>query len=436
MAERLVVIGNGISGITAAQRYRALRPDDEVVVVGDESAYLYARTALMWVYMKQLTLAGLEPYERWHWGAERLELVQDRAEAIDTGARRVRLAGGRELGYDRLLLATGGEAARYGWPGQELEGVCNLCTLRDLAQLEAVRPRLRRAVVVGGGLIGIELVEMMLHDRIPVTYLIREPWYWELALSREEGELVHGLLRAHGVELILEDEPTEIVGDGGRVRELVTRRGRRLPCELVGIAVGVRPRTALAAAAGIACRQGILVDPYLRTSAPGVFAAGDCAELEREGAPPLNQKLWYTGVRQGEAVGRTLAGRETRYDPGIPYASAQFLFHDYLTVGWTRNAPYPPSAAIVGEPAPEASSLEEHFERAAGRVESLRIAHRAGADGQVLGFSLLGSRWSAATLMRWIEERRSLGWVRAHLGQALFNEELRRSALAGAVRHG
>ena len=116
---------------------------------------------------------------------------------------------------------------------------------------------------------------MMLHDHVPVTYLVREPWYWNLVLSRDEAALVHDKLRSAGAELVLEDEIAEIADDGqGCVKEVTTKKGRQLPCELVGIAVGVHPRKALAEAAGIACGRGILVDRQMRTSTPDVFAAG------------------------------------------------------------------------------------------------------------------------------------------------------------------
>ena len=427
---RLIVIGNGVAGITAARTVRALRQDAEITVISDESPYFYARTALMWVYMRQLSRAALEPFERRLWREERLELVHDRVVALDVARRTVTLESGATRSYDRLLLATGAEPARFGWPGQELSGVQHFCTLSDLAALEALRPRVERAVVVGGGLIGIELVELLLHDRVAVTYLIREPWYWDLVLSRDEAELVHTLLREHGVELLLEDLPEELLGDDrGQVRELVTRAGRRLPCQLVGLATGVRPRIALAQAAGLPCGQGILVDRTLRTSVPEVYAAGDCAEiaLEPDGRT-LVQKLWYTAQRQGEAVGRVLAGLDAPYDPGVPYGSAQFLFCDYLTVGWFPHAPYPPAAELLGRAtAPRTVAelaLREHVVRSPRTRASARIAYLE--NQQVLGFSLLGARWNAALLMRWIRERRPLPWVLEHLEEARFDEEFRR----------
>ena len=425
-----VIIGNGITGVTAAEVIRQRDERAEVIIISDESPYLYARTALMWVYMRQMNLRNTEPRERWWWDEQPLTLVQDRVTTIDTDAHRLELRDGEPVKYDRLLLATGGSANMFGWPGQDLDGVCNMCTLDDLRKLESVRPRLERAVVVGGGLIGVELVEMMVHDRVPVTYLIREPWFWDLVLSREEGELVHARMRDHGVELMLEDEIGTIEGDDqGRVKAVTTKKGEDLPCELIGIAVGVRSNTELARAADIVCDRGILVDESMATSAADVFAAGDCAEIMRgDDLPNLAQKLWYTGIHQGRAAGQAMVGDRVRYDPGIPYGAAQFFFMDYLNVGWMRKAPFPLPERLAGDAT--ADDLEEYYHEASGpRPDAIRAAHLPGA-GQVFGFSMLGSRWNAGVLMGWIEERRDLGWVLAHLDQAMFNEEFHRSRLA------
>ena len=432
---KYIIIGNGITGVTAAEVIRQRDERAEVTIISDESPYLYARTALMWVYMRQMNLRNTEPRERWWWDEQRLTLVQDRVTAIDTDARRLKLRDGKPMTYDRLLLATGGSANMFGWPGQDLDGVCNMCTLEDLGQLEAVRPRLERAVVVGGGLIGIELVEMMVHDKVPVTYLIREPWYWDLVLNEAEASLVHHRMRDHGVELILEDEIGSIEGDDqGRVRAVKTKKGKDLLCELVGFAVGVRSNIDLAQAAGIVCGRGILVDTSMATSAAGVFAAGDCSEIMRgDDLPNLAQKLWYTGIRQGRVAGQAMVGDQVSYDPGIPYNAAQFFFLDYLNVGWMKKAVFPLPEGLAGEAT--ADDLEEYYHEASGAPDAVRISHLPGA-GQVFGFSMLGSRWNSSVLMRWIEERRDLGWVLGHLDLAMYNEEFHRSRLAPTLEGG
>lgn len=434
MKKRYVIIGNGIAGVSAAQELRRRDDQAEVVIIGDETGFFYSRTALMWIYMNQLNRRDVEPYERWYWQENDLQLIHGRVTAIDRQKRSLTLDQGTELEYHKLLLATGGQPNMFGWPGQQLDGVCNMTSMGHLDRLEALRPRLQRAVVVGGGLIGIEMVEMMLHDKVPVTYLVREPWYWDLSLSEDEARLVEAQLRDHGVDLRLQDEIAEITDDGaGRVKAVQTKQGQDLPCDMVGIAVGVRSDTSLAEQAGLDTGRGITTDGALRTSDPHIYAAGDCAEVHLPADPvqrllypdraptaperPLLQKLWYTGQRQGQTAARAMLGDAVIYDPGVNYNSAQFLFMDYVTVGWMK----------VFRP-----EVSEWFYNAPGTRDSIRIAHTD--DGQVTGMSMLGPRWDAAVMMSWIQQRRQLKWVVEHLDQAVFNEELRANHFAG-VRH-
>jgi len=213
---------------------------------------------------------------------------------------------------------------------------------------------------------------------------------------------------------------------------LKTKAGLELPCELVGVAVGVHSNTGLARDAGLECgRAGILVDSAFHCSAQHIFAAGDCAEMhfgeEDCDAPNMAQKLWYTGLRQGRAVGASMLGDPMHYDPGIPYNSAQFLFLDYLNVGWfSLRFPYPPPPHLRPQVGPDDSGgegLQQFYHRAAAdHPASIRVSYWSGSE-QVMGFSMLGARWDAALLKEWIAQRRTVKWVLDHLHQAVFNEE-------------
>lgn len=407
------IIGNGVAGVNAALELR--RRDDRatISIIADESDYFYSRTALMWGYTGQLKVRDMEPFERSVWGRLRLDLVHDRVDRIEPEKRLLHLASGKTLHYDKLLLAVGAAPNLFGWPGQDLQGVGTFTSLADLENLVAMRERIRRAVVVGGGLIGIELIEIMLQTGVATTFLLREPWYWDRALDQREAAIVQQRIEQHGARVIVQDEIGEIRGEGGWVTSVVTKKGEELPCDFVGIAVGVHPNTALCADSSIRIGRGIAVDPAMKTSVPSIWSAGDCAQIHYpENEQPVIEQLWYTGIHQGRAAARSMLGDRVHYERGIAYNAAQFLTYDFCTVGQMKQ--FRPTA-------------KEAFDRGTyyGREWTCRIAHE---NDEVVGLAMMGPRWDSTVMMRWIEERRTLAYCRAHLDEAVFNEEFVRRA--------
>ena len=186
----LVIIGNGITGVTCALTVRRLRPEVHITLVSSESAYHYSRTALMYVYMGHLRAQDVKPYEDWFWDENRLELVHAAAVTLNTVKNLVVLDNGATLAYDQLLLATGSESKLYGWPGQHLAGVQGLYNLPDLEAMTRDTHGISRGVVVGGGLIGVELAEMLHTRGIEPLVLVRDARYWSNVLPPEEANLV------------------------------------------------------------------------------------------------------------------------------------------------------------------------------------------------------------------------------------------------------
>jgi NADPH-dependent 2,4-dienoyl-CoA reductase/sulfur reductase-like enzyme len=411
----LVILGNGIAGVTCARHVRARRPDARITVVSDESDHHYARTALMYVYMGVLTEEQTKPYDRGFWAASRIGLVRDRVERVDTAARRLLLRDGPPLGYDVLLVASGSRPQFYGWPGQDLDGVQGLYGLPDLEAMarwttDDGRP-IARAVVVGGGLIGVEMAEMLRTRGIAVTFLVREKTYLDFALPVEEGRLVEREVRRHGVDLRMATELRAVLPDArGRCRAVVTSAGEEVPCAFVGLATGVTPNVAFLEGSGIELGRGVLVDRFFRTSVPDVYAAGDCAEFRDPppGRKPIEQ-LWYTARAHGATVARTISGTPRAYAPGVFYNSAKFFDVEYQTYG--RVDPQPPE----GE-----TSL--YWEAPEGR-RAIRIQHEAGGERRVVGFNLLGVRYRHAVCADWIARGGGVEDVLEHLGAANFDPE-------------
>src|SRR6056297_453247 len=327
----VAIVGNGVTGVTAALRVRRHQPDWKISIVSGESTYHYSRPALMYVYMGHMRYQDTKPYEDTFWGEQRVDLVHDWVVGIDLERNRLDLQRSGRMDFDKLLIATGSKSNRFGWPGQDLPGVQGLYDLMDLRLLHENTRNCRRAVIVGGGLIGIELAEMLHTQGIDVTFLVRERDYWDNVLPREEARMVSRLVREHGFDLRLETQLREIVaGEDGRVASVVTDQDDVIACEVVGLTAGVSPNLDLVRDTGIATGRGIIVDPSLRTNVENVFAAGDCAEID-DGTEGRNliQQVWYTGKAQGEVVGDVIAGRERRYEPATWYNSAKFLDLEY-----------------------------------------------------------------------------------------------------------
>ena len=399
---RLVVVGNGVAGVTAAMAVRARDPRAEITIISGESEYFFSRTALMYAYMDVMQRRDLEPHERKVYREQRLERRLDWVVDLDAGERTVRLMGGESLRYDRLLLATGSRGRRAEWE-RELDGVVRFVTLQDLDACERLTPGTRRAVVAGGGLIGVELVECLRHHRVPVTFLVREASYWPAALSAEEGAMVAAHLRAQGVDLRLETEIASLEGEG-RVSGVTTRAGERIACEMVGVTIGVEPNIDWLRGVKTPPKlaRGVVTDRAFRTSLPGVYAAGDCAEVAGQIEP-----LWYAAKRQGEAAARAMLGDTVEYTPPTDYNSAKFFHLEWTGVGETAAGP-------------------GRFRKLPGREASVRVIDR---EGVVVGFSMLGSRWNHRVLARWVEERRRVEEVVSRLPEAQYDGEFGRVAL-------
>jgi len=417
---RVVILGNGVTGISAALRLRQLQPDWRIQVVSGESTHHYSRPALMYVFMGHMRYQDTKPFPDQFWKEQRIELVRDWVTGIDTSARRLECAGAEAIDYDHLLIATGSRSNRFGWPGQDLAGVQGLYGLQDLKLLHDNMTGCARAVIVGGGLIGIELAEMLLSRGVAVTFLVRESSYWNNVLPAEESEMINRLIRSHRIDLQLLTELKSIGDDGGgRVTHVITGTGERIDCQLVGLTAGVSPNLGALAGSGIETGRGVLVDRSMRTSAPGVLAAGDCAEIKSEdGGRNLLQQVWYTGKMQGELAAQTIAGREVRYDEGTWFNSAKFFDLEYQVYGdVNRDRP--------GE--------RSHYWEHPDGDRALRIVT---IEDRVIGINLMGIRFRHEVCEAWIREQRTLDHVLERLGDAAFDPEFHRFhalEIAGAM---
>lgn len=410
----VVIIGNGISGITAARHIRK-QADHRITVISAESDYFFSRTALMYIYMGHMTYEHTKPYEDHFWKKNRIDLKRAYVQAVQPETKTVSLAEGESISYDRLIIATGSQPNKFGWPGQDLEGVQGLYSLQDLQALEQSAPdnrRCRRAVIVGGGLIGIELAEMLRSREIPVTFLVRESSFWNGVLPAGESEMINEHIREHHVDLRLDTNLKEILPDDrGRARAVVTDKGETIDCQVVGLTAGVRPNIGFLKGSGIETDKGVLVDRHLKTNFPDIYAIGDCAQQKTPiGKRRPVEAVWYTGRMMGETVARTLCGKPTPYNPGHWFNSAKFFDIEYQTYGW-----------VSGALQRSETEAQFHWRHPTEKI-CLTLAYER-ESGRFLGINTFGIRMRHAVLDRWLSEEHPVEEIISRLGEANFDPE-------------
>jgi nitrite reductase (NADH) large subunit len=396
---RLVLVGNGMAGLACLDAALRHDPGWRVTVFGEEPALGYNRILLSSVLAGECAAEDTITHDAAWYEARGVTLHAGvRVTAIDRERRVVRDDAGRETPWDRLILATGSEAFVPPIEGRERPGVHVFRSLEDTAAIVAESRRARRAVVIGGGLLGLEAARGLAKRGVDTSVVHLMPWLMEQQLDAAAGALLRDAMQRLSVRVLLERKTLRLEGSGaGRVERVVLEGGETLPADLVVIAAGIRPRVELARAAGLEVKRGVVVDDHLRTSDAAIFAVGECVE-HRGRCYGLVAPLY----EQGLALARALHG-----DWSAPYPGS--LVHSKLKVAGVN-------LVSVGRfaPSPEARSSESLRveDTGAGLYRKVVIE-----DGVVAGAILMGQVEDAARLVNLVAravpvkdeaERRSL----------------------------
>ncbi len=417
----LVIIGNGITGTTTARYVRKVK-DWDITIISDETEYFFSRTALMYLYMGHMKYKHIKPYENYFWNKNDLDLIYDRVTDIDIENKQLSLRDDQPVNYDKLVIATGSKSNKFNWPGQNLDGVQGLYSYPDLQLMEKNTKNIDRAVIVGGGLIGIEVAEMLHTRNIPTVLLARETNYWDNALPLEEAKMVNKEIRKHHIDLRLKTELKEILSDeNGRVRAVITKGGDKISCQFVALTPGVHPNIDLVKNSDIETEEGVLVNRYFETNQKDIYAAGDCVQfIETPEDDPDIEQLWYTGRMQGVALARVLCGERKKYDRGIWYNSAKFFNMEWQTYG--RVPPILPD------------DIDTFFWQHNDEMHSMRINFTK-ENHAVTGFNVMGIRLRQVMCEKWIDEKRTPEYVLQHLSEAMFDPEFTELYEEAIVNH-
>lgn len=321
------IIGSGVAGIAAIEAIRSVHPSTfrggdgvEIIMIGDDPYGFYSRPGLAYYLTGELHDKALFPRTAEEYRGMNFRYVKGQVTKIARESHTLELDGGTSLSYDRLLIAVGAQAMPLEVPGANLEGVLKLDHMEDAKRILKYARRGRTAVVVGGGITALELVEGLLSRGMKVHYLLRGDRYWGNVLDEQESRIIEQRLQEEGVGLHHHAEVIEITGRNNRVNGVHLLNGQSLKCDLVAYAIGIRPRAELAKQAGLAVDRGILVNEYLQTNDSDIFAAGDVAQAyDPMTGRSILDSLWGPARQQGYTAGLNMAGRITPYLKPPPF---------------------------------------------------------------------------------------------------------------------
>ncbi len=315
-----VIIGMGVAAISALDAIRSVDKTGHITVIGADPHGFYSRPGLAYYINRELGEKNLFPIPKAKLAKHQAEFRFATVRRILPQEQRIEVSSGESIPYDRLLLAVGASAVPIRTPGHELEGVVKIDHLDDTQQIIKLAKRTKDAVVIGGGITALELVEGLVARKVRVHYFLRGERYWSSVLDADESRIILKRLQEEGVFIHTHTEATEILGKRGKVIGVRTKGGETVKAQMVAYAIGIRPRLALAQAAGIQTERGILANANLRTSIPNIYAAGDVAQVyDPMSGRAILDSLWNPAREHGYTAGLNMAGKATPYLKSAPF---------------------------------------------------------------------------------------------------------------------
>ncbi|MGB1253704.1 MAG: FAD-dependent oxidoreductase, partial [Candidatus Promineifilaceae bacterium] len=366
---KVVIIGNGIAGVTAADHVRRRHPDCEIHLVGRESHHLYNRMAITRLIYGRSAMGGLYLMpDDWYDKNNITCWLNTQVSGFDDGSNQVKLATGETLAYDRLIMTMGSSSFVPPVKGVQLAGSFVLREAADAIQMRAYvqNHACRHAIIVGGGLLGLEAAYALFKLGLRVTVLERGPWLLRRQLDERGAFFLQQYLERLGLTIMTGAETASIDGDE-RVAAVELKDGQRLDCDVFLMAAGIRPNTQLAKANNLNVNRGIVVNEHMQTSLPNVYAAGDVCEYDSKVFG-----LWAVAVEQARIAAINAVGGKDQYEELIPVTALKVVGIELTSIG-TFEAESDADSVIVFE------------EPSESRYRKLVIR-----DGKLIGAILLG----------------------------------------------
>ncbi|MBP7998854.1 MAG: FAD-dependent oxidoreductase [Chloroflexi bacterium] len=338
MNKHYLIIGNGAAGVSAAEVIRQRDAAATITILTDEPHLMYSRPGIAYVLLGQVPPEQIISRRRAFYAEHRFDLRFGRATRLDTTQQQVTLTDGAVLGYDVLLLAIGAAATPATFTNGQLEGIVTFDKLDDTRHILTLSRKARAAVIVGGGITAMELAEGIVRQGVKTHFLQRGGRLWPRLLNQDESDIIEHQIKHEGIHLHYNEEIVEAVGKKGRVVGVKLKSGRELPCDIIGVAIGVKPNLELIKGTPIQTKQGILVNQHMQSNIPTLFAAGDVAQVyDRWTQGHQLDILWPSAIAEGRAAGYNMVDVAHNrplsypYQKGSPF-NAALLFGIHMTV--------------------------------------------------------------------------------------------------------
>ena len=369
-----VIAGGGIAALTAAEAIRKRDRTGKIQIYTQEPFPIYYRTALAECMTERLADEALFVHPESWFRENRIEVFTGKTiSEINPGEKKITLEDGTPVSYSKLIIATGAHSFIPPIPGSDLQGVFTLRSLEDADRIREYTRGLKKAVIIGGGVLGLEAAYELKEGGFEVTIIEASPRLMPRQLDQDASERLEEILTKAGIELVLGASTGEILGPE-RVTSVRLSDGREIPCDFVLLSTGVRPNTGLAQAGGLNVNRGIVVDSSMRTSANDVLACGDVAEYNGVVAG-----LWTVAVEMGRVAGANAAGDWLEYDPPKLSTMLAVFGQEIFSVG-DVNQP-PENCRIVTSSDPAAGSFKKYFIQDGVLIGAIIIAPKVKATG-------------------------------------------------------
>jgi NAD(P)H-nitrite reductase large subunit len=335
---RYVIIGGSAGGIGACEAIREVDPIGELALISEESFPQYSRPMISDFVSGKATFEKMKYRDDNFWQKNRVELKAGRkAVHLDLKERCVELDNEEKVGFERLLIATGGKPIVPKTEGMDKKGVFTFTTISDAERLASIVKKNQRAVVIGGGLIGVSVAEALVKRGVAVTVVELKDRILNLILDETASRIFADIMEDSGVTIITEQTVKSIIGkfeDDTVVEGVILSNGEEIPCDLVIFAIGVIPRTELVVGTDVKINRGIIVNKHMRTNVPDIYACGDVAEIydftfgENRVLP-----LWPTAHLGGKVAGYNMAGKKAEFPGGTAMSALKYFKLPVISVG-------------------------------------------------------------------------------------------------------